>query len=313
MLVFSLKIGLCKGKYQGVKGNKVESLEVSNRPGSSHPDTTKPARMASSRRQQRKQRRRRKRLRQLIIIPRFFVLLVLVASTLVAPLSGFVSAGKGPTVVSHALSLHSGESWASAPQSEGGLAPNDFLSPNTSAAMIERLRASHGTCKFADTGSGNRTGPEIDDNILYFPLAKGTYQQTSPFGYRIHPISGIRRLHAGVDYASNAGNVIHALTSGRILKAGPLGGCGNAVEIEHNIKGEHFYTKYCHMLNGSFLVKEGDLVKPGQPIGLVGSTGNSTGNHLHFEVHPEVLEQPVDPIPWLAAHPYLFLGEQNCN
>lgn len=105
-------------------------------------------------------------------------------------------------------------------------------------------------------------------------------RETSGFGMRRHPILGYRRMHAGLDFAASYGTPIHAVTDGRIESAGRAGGCGNAVKINH---GGGLETRYCHM--SRMAVRAGQRVKRGQVIGYVGSTGLSTGAHLHYEVY----------------------------
>jgi len=109
-----------------------------------------------------------------------------------------------------------------------------------------------------------------------FP-AKGIL--TSGFGMRVSPITGVNRIHSGIDIGASAGSPVIAAASGEILQASYMGEYGNAVLIYH---GGGFATLYAHM--SGFAVKTGQKVKQGQIIGYVGSTGFSTGPHLHFEV-----------------------------
>lgn len=102
---------------------------------------------------------------------------------------------------------------------------------------------------------------------------------TSEFGYRIHPISGRRKLHEGMDIGAPNGSPIHAAKSGRVIVSGWRGGYGQAVIIDH---GGGVVTLYGHA--SRLLVSVGQSVTRGQTIALVGSTGASTGNHLHWEV-----------------------------
>lgn len=116
---------------------------------------------------------------------------------------------------------------------------------------------------------------------------------TSPFGYRVHPISGVRKLHAGVDIAAVTGTPIFAAGNGTVVFSGKKGGYGSVVEIDH---GYGYITLYGHA--SKLLVKTGDKVVRGQKVALVGSTGASTGPHLHFEVMVDSVK--VDPAPFLA-------------
>ncbi|MFL0672373.1 MAG: M23 family metallopeptidase [Erythrobacter sp.] len=103
---------------------------------------------------------------------------------------------------------------------------------------------------------------------------------TSGFGMRRHPILGYRRMHEGLDFKAGYGTPIVAVTDGRVSAAGRAGGCGIAVRLEH---GGGLSTRYCHM--SRMAVSGGQTVRRGQVIGYVGSTGLSTGPHLHYEMY----------------------------
>ena len=105
-------------------------------------------------------------------------------------------------------------------------------------------------------------------------------RMTSSFGMRRHPILGYRRMHAGVDFKASYGTPIVAVTDGRVTGAGRMGGCGNAVRLRHE---NSIDTRYCHM--SRIAVNRGQSVRRGQVIGYVGSTGLSTGAHLHYEMY----------------------------
>lgn len=105
-------------------------------------------------------------------------------------------------------------------------------------------------------------------------------RMTSNYGMRRHPVLGYRRMHAGVDFRARYGTPIVAVTDGTVTSAGRAGGCGIAVKIKH---GGNLSTRYCHM--SRMAVRRGQAVKRGQVIGYVGSTGLSTGPHLHYEMY----------------------------
>lgn len=113
---------------------------------------------------------------------------------------------------------------------------------------------------------------------MMWPLP-GHFRITSPYGYRTHPILRVRKFHSGIDIAAENGTKILAANDGVVIFAGWKGSYGNLVGIDH---GGKITTFYAH--SSRILVKNGQKVKKGQAIALVGSTGRSTGNHLHFEV-----------------------------
>lgn len=115
---------------------------------------------------------------------------------------------------------------------------------------------------------------------------------TSNFGYRVHPIYGTRRLHAGIDFGAASGSAIVAANGGTVISAGWQSGYGNTVVVSH---GNGLTTLYAHQ--SSIAVSRGQSVGRGEVIGYVGSTGNSTGPHLHFEIRSN--GTPVNPRPYL--------------
>jgi murein DD-endopeptidase MepM/ murein hydrolase activator NlpD len=115
---------------------------------------------------------------------------------------------------------------------------------------------------------------------------------TSSFGYRDHPIAGTTRLHSGTDFGAPTGTAIRAAADGIVVSAGLRGGYGNAVVIDH---GDGLATMYAHQ--SAVAVSAGDQVEAGETVGFVGSTGYSTGPHLHFEVRID--GAPTEPLDWL--------------
>ncbi len=122
----------------------------------------------------------------------------------------------------------------------------------------------------------------------------GQIEVTSPFGYRIDPFFGRPSLHTGMDLHGEYGEAVHATAAGRVTVAGPSGGYGNLVEIDH---GAGLSTRYGHL--SRIDVAPGQWVTAGQDIGAIGSTGRSTGPHLHYEVRVD--GAPVDPSRYLKA------------
>lgn len=130
------------------------------------------------------------------------------------------------------------------------------------------------------------------------PVTDG-FRFTSGFGVRRDPKGWGRRMHAGVDLAGPVGTPIHAAADGVIVDAGRESGYGNVVRIRHEFG---FETVYAHM--SKIRVSEGQKVSRGERIGDMGSTGRSTGSHLHYEVH--VNGQPVNPMTYLEAAKDVF-------
>lgn len=118
---------------------------------------------------------------------------------------------------------------------------------------------------------------------------------SSSYGWRRNPVTGRYAMHEGLDFSAPSGTPILAASGGVVLEANYQSGYGNTVEIDH---GDGLITRYAHA--STLLVKQGDVVERGQPVARVGSTGRSTGAHLHFEVR--LAGQPLDP--------RLFLGQQ---
>lgn len=138
---------------------------------------------------------------------------------------------------------------------------------------------------------------------VVIPLPAGTWVRTSGFGMRVHPVTGVHRLHSGLDLAAPAGTPILAAADGRVVFAGATRGYGHLILIEHTVAGQRVATGYAHMPASGIHVTVGAWVVAGQHVGDVGSDGYSTGPHLHFEVRPGGAGgAAVDPEPWLASN-----------
>ena len=130
-----------------------------------------------------------------------------------------------------------------------------------------------------ETAASGGGGGKVYSRSLVWPCP--SYSRiSSQYGYRTHPISGTRKLHKGLDIAASSGNPVIAAASGTVVKSYFSSSYGNYVVISH---GGGLMTAYAHMTRR--LVSAGQTVAAGQQVGTVGSTGNSTGPHLHFEVY----------------------------
>jgi murein DD-endopeptidase MepM/ murein hydrolase activator NlpD len=157
----------------------------------------------------------------------------------------------------------------------GSAGPNPNPGPGPSAGTAPTLHgSSHQTSELA--------------------LAAGV-RQTGSFGARIDPIDGTQKIHTGIDLAAPEGTQVLAIKDGVVKSAGPRGGYGNAVEIDH---GGGVSTVYAHA--SALAVRAGETVHEGQPIAAVGHTGRATGPHLHFEVRVD--GRPRDPSRALNAY-----------
>ena len=128
-------------------------------------------------------------------------------------------------------------------------------------------------------GHYDKSGKSSQKALMKTPINGA--RLSSPFGMRKHPIDGFNKMHRGTDFAAPTGTPIMASGNGIVKKAGWCGGGGNCVVIKHN---STYQTVYAHMSKFAFGIRSGVRVKQGQTIGYVGSTGKSTGPHLHYEV-----------------------------
>ncbi len=162
----------------------------------------------------------------------------------------------------------------------------------TTTTVPPTFRAPVGSTSVSTTASTASTAPPATTPgapSLLWPLSGPV---VSAFGPRVHPIDGVVKMHQGIDIDGLTGEAIAASAAGEVFYAGWLGGYGNAVLIDH---GAGYTTLYAHQ--SVINVSVGQTVSAGQTVGLVGSTGNSTGPHLHFEVR--LWSVPQDPLAYL--------------
>lgn len=142
----------------------------------------------------------------------------------------------------------------------------------------------------------NRLG-DIRKAASALPLGRpirGEISTTSGFGSRVDPFLGMPALHTGLDFRAETGDPVRVTGPGVVVSAGSQGGYGLAVDVDH---GNGVVTRYAHM--SRVMVEKGQRLKSGDLVGLSGSTGRSTGPHLHYETR--VAGEPVDPAPWIEA------------
>lgn len=183
------------------------------------------------------------------------------------------------------------------------------MEPTLAAQAVQRSAFPHAYAKhWDDSGQlyqalagvtldcGAPSGQAVSAHGWTQPIT--TYHQlSSPFGQRKHPTLGVWRLHAGQDFSADDGTPIYAAADGTVVKAGRAGvGDLNWVVLDH---GGGVQTYYLHSWDHGILVRTGQAVTAGQTIALVGSSGHSTGPHLHLEVH--INGNPIEPMTYLAA------------
>jgi hypothetical protein len=173
-----------------------------------------------------------------------------------------------------------------------------------SDSFISSLSSDNGQTCFS-TSSQEAENKAIDSKKVVYPMAKGAFAHTSKYGPRTSPITGqAGEFHSGADFAQPDKMPIYAIANGEVVEAGPTWYLGQWVVIKHEFDGKTYSSVYGHLTEGSQIVKKGDKVKAGQQIALEGSTGLSTGPHLHLEIWDgEIFKgKTIDPEPWLKEH-----------
>lgn len=165
------------------------------------------------------------------------------------------------------------------------------LQAKEAEARAAREKAAQPEASNTNPGNNSGGGSVPTGGKFGWPVPSSS-RVTSSYGYRIHPILKTRKMHTGIDIAAPSGTPIVSAQNGTVISAGWLGGYGLTVMVDH---GGGIVTLYAH--NSSITVSTGQQVSKGQTISLMGSTGNSTGPHLHFEVRKN--GDYVDPLPWI--------------
>jgi len=244
------------------------------------------------------------------------VLGALGAATIVAPLAGFAGAGAPgleqqpsvATVPAGATVLDSIDAAASqhGANTAGSAAALLADSSATARALVQSSRSLEretAMCSSAAGSGANGAGAAaLGGERVVMPLKAGTYTQSSLYGNRVHPINGRWSMHLGLDFAAPLGTDIHAVADGVVVHSGEGldGRSSMLVIIEHEVAGETFYSWYVHMYPRGVFVEEGQQVRAGEVIGEVGNNGNSTGPHLHLEIHLDEEGTTTDPGAFLA-------------
>lgn len=196
-----------------------------------------------------------------------------------------------------------------------GLRPGRFLSSSsTSRQLSGRLGNALGTGgpfvsansrgadpRFTELYISWQRVEQIEKGMASLPafIPTGDYRLSSSYGSRSDPFNHRAARHTGLDMAGHMGQDVYAAAKGRVIRAGWFGGYGNAIDIDH---GHGIMTRYGHL--SRIDVKVGDRVEIGEHIAAMGSTGRSTGPHLHYEIRID--GQAVDPLPFLQSSNYLL-------
>lgn len=179
----------------------------------------------------------------------------------------------------------------------GGETRNKRIANATALLGEGKSQAFAGGAAMAAFEAANFMMPDMFKNMSGAMISPvGNARISSPFGMRVHPTQGVKAFHKGVDYAAPMGTPVKSVDNGIVMSSGPAGAAGNLVTIKHQ---NGIVTKYMHL--SSIGVSQGQMVRQGQLIGSVGSTGRSTGPHLHFQV--EIGEKPVNPLQYVGKAP----------
>lgn len=250
-------------------------------------------------------------------VPRSAVLVGLAALTIAAPLTGVATADSaGVAVASVPVAAVPAENsmlarldtLAAATTPNTGAPPARLLADPNAEARAAALQASRATDRAAlettakDGANGTRAAVEEPQASVVMPLAAGTYRLTSGYGYRNDPLGRGRSFHTGTDMAAPLGAPIYAVADGIVdyVGVGKDGRSSMLIVLKHEIDGRYVYSWYNHMYPDGLYVQEGQEVQSGEVIAAVGSNGNSTGPHLHLEIHTDDKLTTTEPLAWLA-------------
>lgn len=256
--------------------------------------------------------------KKLSYFPRIAILGCLAAATTIVPLNGFpampASADNGVQYESNDVLdvlMDGVEEDFVEPDSEA-LSADPLVGARAAMTSSRSDQRSIPTCADVDDGANGTAAAEVEVEVpdLIMPLAEGTYRHTSPYGNRF--LWGRSSMHAGIDLAAPSGTPIHSIADGVVEYTGPGkdGRSSMLIVVRHEINGETIRSWYVHMYSNGVYTTPGQEVKAGQVIGAVGSNGNSTGPHLHLEIHLDDALTTTDPASWLAANGAVPLDQE---
>ncbi|MBX3099502.1 MAG: M23 family metallopeptidase [Salinibacterium sp.] len=153
----------------------------------------------------------------------------------------------------------------------------------------------------AGVTDGTPVVPETTRVVM--PLPAGSYSISDSYGWRTDPFTGERAFHQGTDFPAADGTPILATADGLVVLAGYDSSWGNIIVLEHTVDGQRVASVYLHMWDTGIHVSPGQIVRAGDWIGDVGSSGHSTGPHLHFEIRPGGWgHDTINSLTWLTEH-----------
>lgn len=275
-------------------------------------DSEKPRTRREIRERERRQRQRWKRSKitgdkkVLAGVPRVVLLGFLASVTVVAPLTGLVSPDL--SIAAPGKDFDTGETLLSlvTAAEDASVYDSDLNAVPASSRFRLKEASELGGCAPKEDSANGDVKAAASQETLVWPMYKGSYNYTSPWGMRIHPITGERIMHEGADWSAPVGTKIYAVADGEVVEAGMVGSTGT-ITLKHRVNGEVFYSRYLHMYANGIYVSKGDTVKVGDLIAGVGNTGRSTGSHLHFEIR-NVKKESVEPLGFLKKHGAVYLN-----
>lgn len=280
------------------------------------PVGTSPNREISPRREASSGRRTAPRGR---FVPRVAILGSLAAATTVIPLTGppTVSANADEGVhygVTDVLDVLMETEHSPEPTDEdpGNLDADPMAGARAAASASRNVDRGQVKCSSVASSTNGSAAAEaaLPTPDLVMPLMDGSYRISSRYGFR--SMWGRHSMHAGLDMAATGGTPIHSIADGVVeyTGAGRDGRSSNLIVVRHNINGQIVRSWYVHMYSNGVYVNTGQQVQAGQTIGAVGSNGNSTGPHLHLEIHLDDNLTTTDPAGWLAANGAVALDQE---
>ena len=182
-------------------------------------------------------------------------------------------------------------------------------------AAVSASRSDSRGAPACTTAAGSANGAAAAETAailpeLVMPLSEGSFRTTSRYGYR--SLWGRHSMHTGLDFAAPVGTPIHSIADGVVEYTGPgkAGRSSMLIIVRHEVNGQSVRSWYVHMYSNGVYVRAGQQVRAGEVIGAVGSNGNSTGPHLHFEIHVDDNYTTVDPSVWLASNGAVALSKE---